>query len=46
MGMGFTSMEARLALRASLNDMDTAVGLIFKVNSSFNFVKLNFLVFT
>jgi hypothetical protein len=31
MGMGFTSMEARLALRASLNDMDTAVGLIFKV---------------
>ncbi len=29
--MGFTSMEARLALRASLNDMDTAVGLIFKV---------------
>ena len=31
MGMGFSSMEARLALRAAMNDMDTAVGLIFKV---------------
>lgn len=32
MSLGFNSTEARLALRASFNDVDSAVEQIFKVN--------------
>lgn len=32
MAMGFSSTEARLALRASFNDVDKAVEQIFKVS--------------
>jgi hypothetical protein len=38
MTMGFTSTEARLALRATLNDVDSAVEHIIQVIFSNNFL--------